>query len=111
MRDKEKQRVAQRQWYKRNRQKMVDKQREQRRELREWFRAEILMGLKCVKCSEDHTGCLDFHHRDPEEKDDAIALMLRDKASKERLLEEVAKCDVLCANCHRKHHWNERNGL
>jgi predicted HNH restriction endonuclease len=27
-----------------------------------------------------------------------------------RLQEEMAKCVVLCANCHRIRHWNERQG-
>ena len=29
-------------------------------------------------------------------------------SSKEKFLEEVAKCIPLCANCHRKEHWNKQ---
>lgn len=61
----------------------------------------------CVRCEESHPSCLDFHHRDPTTKDADIATMRR--FSVKRLLGEIAKCDVLCANCHRKHHYNERH--
>ena len=61
----------------------------------------------CIECGEDRLPCLDFHHRDPSEKDGAIAEMRR--FGKQRLLAEIAKCDVLCANCHRWHHHLERH--
>ena len=43
---------------------------------------------------------LDFNHRDPSMKEGNLA-SLYINAGKEKLMEEVAKCDVLCANCHR----------
>ncbi len=30
------------------------------------------------------------------------------RMSKERILKEIAKCDVLCRNCHAKLHWEIR---
>ncbi len=60
----------------------------------------------CVHCPEKDPACLDFHHRDPGEKEGHIGEFRR--FGMERLLAEIAKCDVLCANCHRKHHRNER---
>lgn len=60
----------------------------------------------CSQCSEKDLACLDFHHRDPSEKEGNIAEFRRYAVAK--LLAEIAKCDVLCANCHRKHHRDER---
>jgi predicted HNH restriction endonuclease len=35
--------------------------------------------------------------------------MVYNKVSKEKILLEISKCKVLCANCHRILHWKERN--
>lgn len=60
----------------------------------------------CSRCEESDLACLDFHHRDRATKDMDAAGMRR--FSRDRMLAEIAKCDVLCANCHRKHHRDER---
>lgn len=61
----------------------------------------------CVRCGEKHPACLDFHHRDGKESKLGNIGQFR-KFGTDRLLAEIAKCDVLCANCHRKHHYDER---
>lgn len=70
---------------------------------------ELKKGLKCEFCGEDHPACLDFHHRDPNEKEFSIANGMMRK-SFEKIKQEIAKCSVLCSNCHRKLHWEERTG-
>ena len=69
-----------------------------------WF-YEYKKTLSCIKCGESHTACLEFHHRDPTTKKFHIARFNSLKQSKGDLQAEMAKCDVLCANCHRKLHW------
>jgi hypothetical protein len=78
------------------------------REKRKWFDDEIVAKSKCLKCGENHPGCLDFHHRDPSDKHMEVTKMVKAKCSKAKILKEIAKCDVLCANCHRKLHYEER---
>ena len=63
--------------------------------------------LKCRECGEDHPACLEFHHRDPGQKEGNVSIMFR-KVRRERWEAEIAKCDVLCSNCHRKLHHDER---
>ena len=46
--------------------------------------------------------CLDFHHRNPSEKEYAWNDMIN--LSDEQILEELEKCDVLCKNCHAELH-------
>lgn len=61
----------------------------------------------CSRCPEHDPVCLDFHHRNPYEKEMTISLGIA-RASLHRLQNEIAKCDILCANCHRKLHAAER---
>lgn len=60
-------------------------------------------GGKCERCGYDKCiDALEFHHRNPAEKDSSIRLSKRVKL--ETILKEIDKCDLLCANCHREIH-------
>ena len=65
-------------------------------------------GWACTRCGEDHPGVLDFHHRDPTEKENDITTLLYSGCSISYIEKELSKCVVLCANCHRKEHWSMR---
>ena len=56
----------------------------------------------CVCCGESEAVCLDFHHTDPSTKEFGIACGLQRSWAK--ILKEIKKCVVVCANCHRKVH-------
>ena len=58
------------------------------------------MKCGCMDCGEKDVVVLEFDHRDPKEKSGDIS-SLRFGSTKQ-LKEELAKCDVVCANCHRK---------
>lgn len=66
----------------------------------------IVAGYKadgCAACGYNKCAkALHFHHLDPNEKEMTIA-RLRSHAV-ERLIEEIEKCIVLCANCHHELH-------
>lgn len=58
----------------------------------------------CIKCSENDSCCLDFHHFN-DDKDKTISQML--KGSINLAIAEAKKCVVICSNCHRKLHANK----
>ena len=62
----------------------------------------------CSNCSETDWRCLDFHHVNPQDKDDSVTQLVVNGNSKKRILKEIEKCIVLCANCHRKITWESK---
>lgn len=66
---------------------------------REWYTA-YKKTLKCSICNESDPRCLDFHHRDKTTKLFNVGHYYT--RSKANILKEIAKCDILCSNCHRK---------
>jgi hypothetical protein len=62
---------------------------------------EYLSRQHCVDCGLDDIRVLEFDHRPGEFKTGIIGKMLVDSVSWRRILQEIAKCDVRCANCHR----------
>ncbi len=108
--DQDNLRRLRREWYERNREHAIKKVKERRRALKEWLE-EYRKGLVCECCGEDHPACIDFHHRDPHEKEASISQIAKKKGwSIERMEKEIAKCDILCSNCHRKLHWEIGRG-
>jgi hypothetical protein len=52
------------------------------------------------------TAIFDFHHRDASEKLFNLNKNSINRYSLPVIREEAAKCDLLCANCHRLVHWD-----
>jgi hypothetical protein len=71
---------------------------------------ERLRELPCADCGRRYPPCvMEFDHRDPSEKSYLVSQM-PGRVAFRRILEEIAKCDIVCANCHRKRtHLRRRN--
>lgn len=60
-------------------------------------------GGKCIICNYDKcTAALEFHHRDPSQKE--IKLGSGRTKNWEKMKQELDKCDLLCCRCHREIH-------
>ena len=86
-------------YYKRNsnKEKKYDKDRSKA------LKAKVLNYLRshpCSSCKEEDPIVLEFHHL--KEKDKCISNMVCRGFSWQRILTEISKCTVLCANCHRR---------
>lgn len=68
---------------------------------------EFKKTLNCSNCVEKRWWVLDFHHRDPSKKDIEISNLIKSGSSK-KIKEEIEKCIVLCSNCHRDLHYQEK---
>lgn len=68
------------------------------------IKAVMVLGGKCQKCGwNEHPAALQFHHRDPSQKSFTITTSVMGSPKKypwEVVLQEIEKCDLLCANCH-----------
>jgi hypothetical protein len=105
-RDRAKQNEYQRQWYARNKEKAKAVVTANKHKYRQRWR-DYKAALKCVNCGFDQPAALDFHHVIKAPDNRAVNELLRKDAFK-AAYEEIKKCVVLCANCHRVHHADER---
>jgi transketolase len=77
-------------------------QREHRRMLAKFLR-QYKAEHPCILCGQDDVTKLDFHHRLPVTKCFNVSRP-SGTISMQTLLEEIAKCDVLCQPCHMRRH-------
>lgn len=63
---------------------------------------DYLASHPCIDCGESDPIVLDFDHRDASQKKHNVSRMWRSRYSWGKILEEIEKCDIRCANCHRR---------
>lgn len=91
-------------WYSRNKDYQKENASRHRVEYRQNLREyalEYLSTHPCKSCGESDPAVLEFHHARGVKTNDVSVLIGRG-SSLDKLKEEIAKCDVLCANCHRR---------
>jgi hypothetical protein len=63
---------------------------------------DYLTSHSCVDCGENDILVLEFDHKDRKTKRIEVSRVINQGLSLLKLKEEISKCDVRCANCHRK---------
>lgn len=93
-------------YYWSHRSEEIERVKRRQRATVEWLRE--LRQVACADCGKSYPPyVMDFDHRDPATKSFSL---LADKVllkSRGVLLAEVAKCDVVCANCHAERTWRQ----
>jgi hypothetical protein len=111
--DKEKQREKNREYQKKHYLRKKDyyktKAKEGKKRVKEEFE-NFKKNLECEICGENHPATLDFHHKDPEKKEIIISQAVARNWGWSSIKREIDKCSVLCSNCHRKLHYDEKIG-
>ena len=80
----------------------VDRVQKRREKIK--IMAVTYKGGSCIKCGYNKcVAALEFHHRDPTQKDFAIGNKGYTRGW-ERVRLELDKCDLLCSNCHKELH-------
>ena len=83
------------------------KQQKERIAKRIKYTQDLKSNTPCMDCKQSYPYyVMDFDHRDPTQKVAHIQKMCT-SASWERLLQEIDKCDIVCANCHRIRTFNQ----
>lgn len=101
--DPEKQKAAQRRYYEENKQKYIDSVRDRRQKCRLYV-IQVKDNAECADCEETFPHyIMDFDHVSGK-KVGNISDLARE-GSMELLLKEIAKCDLVCSNCHRHRTW------
>ncbi|MCW2606152.1 MAG: hypothetical protein JWO60_845 [Frankiales bacterium] len=94
-----------RDWYVANRETHKANTARRTRDLRDEYHRRLLAyldGQACVECGEDDVVVLEFDHREATGKVREVARLISDLVASAKVEAEMAKCDVCCANCHRR---------
>jgi hypothetical protein len=69
--------------------------------MKSWIN-DIKEATPCADCKQMFPAvCMDFDHLPGFRKFKGIAKMVQDGHTRERIEAEMAKCELVCANCHR----------
>ena len=98
--------------YKRNRQYYLNKANKRNLKIKISVNGYVwtyLSSHQCIDCGENDPLVLEFDHRDRLVKKGEISRIIRNGGTLEKVISEILKCDIRCANCHRRKTAKESN--
>lgn len=94
-------------YYENNRAKCLERNRIQHIKCKQQWH-DFKASLACAHCGASHPAIFDFHHVNPNDSNKKRVNELINRKRYAMAYKEVReKCIVLCANCHRIHHYEE----
>ena len=90
-------------WYQKNKQLTKDRALASKRRTQDWFKENKFNDVQsgCFICGlkTNNPDDYDYHHRDPSTKIASISDMVG-RGSRQQILNERSKCDIVCKSCH-----------
>lgn len=93
--------------YQRHRQEYIDKAARIKKRNFDYIWA-IKEGSLCINCGAEDTRVLEFDHLPQYEKTKGIAKLGQSCVSIQKIDKEIAKCEVVCKNCHAIRTWQRK---
>lgn len=108
------QKAYSREHYKRNKHKhntrRYERSKRHRKEIIEYIRSQ--KGIPCIDCGQSHPHfAMDFDHRDPSKKLFALGSAPARNKTLQVVKDEIEKCDLVCALCHRYRTYGQKRGV
>lgn len=87
-------------YYRENRKRWDSYKTKWRKSFVEWYRS--LKNKPCADCNQVFDPvCMDWDYLPQYKKGKAVSTIAQETWNKEKVLEEIKKCELVCSNCHR----------
>jgi len=98
-------------YYQRTRTTRLEQKRAQLAEIMAWYR-ELKSGRPCQDCGGIyHPAAMEWDHLPGAVKVAEVSRFLQTQRSKQAILAEIAKCELVCANCHAVRTYERSRGV
>ena len=92
-------------WYDSNKEVQYQRIKDRKEKIKQEVR-DFKESKPCADCGVSyHHFIMDFDHRDGDEKEYSISSIIN-SGSRNKIWNEIEKCDLVCANCHRARTWS-----
>lgn len=96
-------------WYQDNGDRRRAQVRQRRKQTRDWL-ARLKAAGSCSQCQLSGAiapWALDYHHINHHDKEATVSYLVGNGYARSRIEAEIAKCELICSNCHRTMHYEE----
>jgi hypothetical protein len=102
-------RAYDRAYHQKNKARRLDQKKRLHRKMNDWYRS-LKEGKPCTDCGGVFHQCaMTWDHLPGTDKRSEVSTLLQ-RHSRRQILAEIAKCELVCANCHAVRTYNRRIG-